>query len=141
MMRNKKVDISGIYAGIGVGQLVGTIIAIFGAVITAAVIAGEKIGEEQAVYGAAMSLLLGSFVGGLCASSVVGEKRMIVCLLNGAVYFVMWLCVTALFFEGTYENIWVTMLLILGTSGAAGLLATKGTKSTFKGKKHRVKIR
>ena len=141
MMRNKKGDISGISAGIGVGLLAGTIITIFGAVITAAMIAGEKVGEAQAVYGAAMSLLLGTFVGGLCASSVAGEKKMIVCLVNGAVNFVMWLCVTALFFEGAYENIWITMLLILGTSTAAGLMAARGTKSAFKGKKHSIKIR
>jgi putative membrane protein (TIGR04086 family) len=140
IMMRKKNGIAGIPAGIGIGSLVSIMITLIGAAVTAVLITGERIGEQQIVYGSAAALLLGAFIGGLLASSIAGEKRMIVSIGCGIVFFVLLLCVTALVFDGFFENIWTTALLIIGTSAAAGLvgLRRKPTSRTFK--KRRVKI-
>ena len=138
-MKGKK-GISGIPAGIGIGVAVASLITALGAVSTAMLIAGEQLGEQQAVYGAAASLLIGSFTGALLASNMAGEKRMITSVGFGAAFFAILLCVTALFFEGMYENIWLTALLVIGCSAAAGLVGLRKKSTSFRGRRYRVKI-
>lgn len=140
MMRGKRKSFSGIPAGIGIGLLTGMIVTILTAIATAVLIAGERLGEDQAMYGAAAALLLGVFFGGLVAASVAGEKRMIVCLCYGAAFSVVLLSITALFFEGFYENIWATGLLILGTSAAAALVGLRKNSASFGSRKKRIRI-
>ena len=138
-MKGKK-GISGIPAAIGLGAVVYGLITILGAVVTAILITGENIGEQNAVYGAAFSLMIGSFAGALIASWIAGEKRMIVSISSGTVFLALLLCVTALFFEGMYENIWLTALLVMGCSAAAGLVGLRKKSTSFRGRKYRVKI-
>ena len=102
------------------------------AAITAGLIAGGKIGEDKAIYGSVVSLLLGAAAGAICAANVAGEKKVIVCLINGAAYFLSCLCMTAIFFNGTYENIWITGLMIIGTSISIGLLVLRKPKRALK---------
>jgi putative membrane protein (TIGR04086 family) len=132
MMLKKRGRTSGIPAGIFAGVITALLITILLAAVTAVLIAGEKIGEDKALFGSAASLLLGAAFGGICAANVAGDRKMIVCLIHGAVYYVTLLCMTAMFFEGRYENIWITGLLILGASISVGLLDMRGRKRTFK---------
>jgi putative membrane protein (TIGR04086 family) len=132
MMLKKRGRTSGIPAGIFAGLITALLITILLAAVTAVLIAGEKIGEDKALFGSAASLLLGAAFGGICAANVAGDRKMIVCLIHGAVYYVTLLCMTAMFFEGRYENIWITGLLILGASISVGLLDMRGRKRTFK---------
>ena len=132
MMLKKRGRTSGIPAGIFAGLITALLITILLAAVTAVLIAGEKIGEDKALFGSAASLLLGAAFGGICAANVAGERKMIICLIHGAVYYVTLLCVTAVFFEGRYENIWITGLLVLGASISVGLLVMRGRKRTYK---------
>lgn len=132
MMLKKRGRTSGIPAGIFAGLITALLITILLAAVTAVLIAGEKIGEDKALFSSAASLLLSAAFGGICAANVAGERKMIVCLIHGAVYYVTLLCVTAMFFEGRYENIWITGLLVLGASVSVGLLVMRGRKRTFK---------
>jgi putative membrane protein (TIGR04086 family) len=132
MMLKKRGRTSGIPAGIFAGVITALLITILLAAVTAVLIAGEKIGEDKALFGSAASLLLGAAFGGICAANVAGERKMIICLIHGAVYYVTLLCVTAVFFEGRYENIWITGLLVLGASISVGLLVMRGRKRTYK---------
>ena len=65
---------------------------------------------------------------------------MIVSISSGTVFLALLLCVTALFFEGMYENIWLTALLVMGCSAAAGLVGLRKKSTSFRGRKYRVKI-
>ena len=131
MMLKKRGRTSGIPAGIFAGLITAMFITMLLAAVTAVLIAGEKIGEDKALFGSAASLLLGAAFGGICAANVAGERKMIVCLIHGAAYYVTLLCMTAMFFEGRYENIWITGLLILGAS-VSGLLGMRGRKRPYK---------
>ena len=133
-------DFSGIPAGIGFGVLAAGSISVLGALLTGALIAGEKIGEQQMVYGAAASLLMGSFTGALLASKVAGERRMITSCGFGMAFIVVLLCVNALLFECVYENIWLTALLVMGCSAAAGFVSLRKKSTSFRGRRYRVKI-
>lgn len=132
MMLKKRGSTSGIPAGIFAGLITALLITILLTAVTAVLIAGEKVGEDKALLGSAASLLLSAALGGICAANVAGERKMIVCLIHGAAYYVTLLCVTAMFFEGRYENILTTGLLILGASVSVGLLGMRGRKRTFK---------
>jgi putative membrane protein (TIGR04086 family) len=132
MMLKKRGRTSGIPAGIFAGLITALLNTILLAAVTAVLIAGEKIGEDKALLGSAASLLLGAAFGGICAANVAGERKMVVCLIYGAVYYVTLLCMTAMFFEGRYENIWITGLLVLGASISVGLLVMRGRKRTYK---------
>lgn len=140
MMLKKQGRTSGMPAGIIAGLIIALLITMLLAGVTAILIAGEKIGEDKALYGSAASLLLGAALGGFCAARVIGEKKMIVSLIHGAVYYVIMLCVTAVFFEGRYENIWITGLLILGASISVGLLGKQSKKVTYKTHPKRIKM-
>lgn len=139
-MRKKNMKIAGIPAGIGLGSLVGLLLSVLGAAATAALVAGEKMAEQQIPYGTAAVLLLGAFGGAFLASAIAGEKRMIVCIGCGIVFYVVLLCVTALFFDGTYENIWETALLVLGSSAAAGLVGMRKNSTSYKRRNRRIRI-
>lgn len=104
------------------GLLIALAVTVGVAVITAVLVAGEKIEMEQAGYASGLALLLGAFFGALSAAGRAGQKRMIVCLVLGTAYLVVLLCVTALFFDAKYAGVGVSALLILGASGTAGLL-------------------
>ena len=132
MMLKKRGRTPGIPAGIFAGLITALLITILLAAVTAVLIAGEKIGEDKALFGSAASLLLSAALGGICAANVAGERKMIVCLIHGAVYYVTLLCMTAMFFEGRYENIWITGLLVLGASISVGLLGIQGRKRSYK---------
>lgn len=140
MKRRKKVMLSGIPAAIGMGVLLSLAVTVAVSIITAVLIAGERITENQGIYGAAAALLLAGFCGAMLAAGMAGQKRMLVCLTSGAAYFLLLLCVTAAAFEGMYENIWRTILLVIGSSAAAGFVGMRRNNSSFKGKRRRVKL-
>jgi hypothetical protein len=65
MMLKKRGRTSGIPAGIFAGLITAMFITMLLAAVTAVLIAGEKIGEDKALFGSAASLLLGAAFGGI----------------------------------------------------------------------------
>ena len=127
---------SNITKGLAMGLFVSLMVTTVICLITACLVISEKLSEEHMKYGAAMALLIGSFIGAWTAAQLVGVKRIIICLMSGVFYFVFLLCVTAIAFEGMYKNIWPTFLVIAGGSIAAGLAGIRNKSTTYK--KHKV---
>ena len=82
----------------------------------------EKMTWETAGYWIMFLLLGASFIGGKSAITAVKRQRMLISLMSGVVYWGVLLCITALFFGGKYEGVWVTAGLIAAGCAIAGML-------------------
>lgn len=100
----------------------GTTLLIAG--ILAKLIDGEAMAWENIGYGIMLLLLLASFLGANVASGKIKRQHLLICLMSGMTYMAILLSITALFFGGQYDGIWVTLLLVLGGSLSAALLRT-----------------
>ena len=140
MAQKRQRNHTGISMGIGLGIAMSVAITALVSVVTAVLVTGGKWTEEQAIYGSVAALLLSGFSGSMLAAGMAGEKRMVVCLLHGVLYFLMLLCITALVFDGAYENLWGTLIIVLGSSTAAGLVGIKKHSVGFRGVRKHYKI-
>lgn len=103
----------------GAGSLLSTIVL---AGILAKLLEKAYISQENTGYGVMIILLVSAYVGAAISSGRIKRQRLLVCLLSGAVYFVILLSITALFFGGQYDAVAVTGLLVLCGCMAAALL-------------------
>lgn len=137
---NKKP--TGRAVSIPAGLTWGGIVSLGSTLLFAAVIAKlldmEKITWENVGYGVMCILLAASFLGAEFAYGKIKRQRIVVCLMSGLVYFVILLCITALFFGGQYEAVGVIFALVIGGSGCAGILGMreKGRRRAVKNKLH-----
>lgn len=126
--------------GIAYGVAISTGITFLGTLILAWMVDREIILWEQIGYGIMVTLLLASFSGALCAYTRIKRQRLLICLMEGAVYFALLLSITALFFGGQYSAVGVTACLVAGGCGSAGLLGLRQGRGPFyekRGKAHR----
>ena len=114
--------------GIGIGWGTSIAITILGAAVSSWLLVCEKIGESNLGYVIAILLLVSSAVGALVASSVIRQKRILVCLISGSMYFLSMLGINALFFQGVYSGVGESALLILGGSFSVALLGLNNGK-------------
>lgn len=124
----------GLLAGCGVSMLI-TLIA---AALLARLLDSEKLAWENVGYGIEAALVLASFCGSMTAFRKIKRQRLVICAVSGVMYFCILLGLTALFFGGQYESVWLTAGLILAGSGAAALLGLHGEG---KGKRKKIKLR
>ena len=84
-----------------------------------------KINPNSTGYYSMGLIVLSSMIGALLSAIRIQRRWMLVCLVNGAVYFVLLLLITAVFFGGRYQGIGVSAILVcIGVlcSGIIGLL-------------------
>ena len=123
---------AGLVPAIGIGLLVSLVISLVAAMITAAVIVAEKTEVTSAIYGAFAALLLSSFLGSITASSLAGERPLMMCIINAALYYILLLTMTALHWGGTYRNMLVTALLVLGGATAAWMMKMRKSAKGYR---------
>lgn len=109
--------------GITYGVLLAFLITILGTAAIAKLVDTELLAWESVGYGIMAVLMLSSFAGSKTAAEKVKRRKLLVCMVSAAVYFCVLLAMTALFFGGQYHAVWETMLLIIGGSGVAALMA------------------
>lgn len=128
MVANRKVTGTAMSmpAGLGVGLLVSGAITLIGSMVVAWLVIRETIPETSVGYGTIGILLLSSILGAWAAVKRIKRQRLIVCLLAGLCYYLLLVACTATFFGGQYSGMGVTALVILGGSGAVGLMGLKG---------------
>lgn len=124
-------------AGLAWGEAVNLGITAAGAALMGKLMDIGSMSWENVGYGIMAMLLCASFLGALVAYKKIKRQRLLVCLLSGALYYGTLLLITALFFGGQFQAIGVTALLVLGGSGAAGLL---GRQSGRGGKIKKMKV-
>ena len=121
--------------GIGIGLVVSLLCTVLGSAIAAWVLATEKIGEGSVGYVAVILLLLSSMFGALASSTCIQQKRLPVCLLSGGVYLLLLFGINALFFQGVYEGVGESALVILAGVLSVAVLGLKGDKRPKKQRK------
>ena len=109
--------------GLLFGALGGVSVTIITTGVLAKLIDMETVSWEQVGYGVMVILLLSSASGAVISSHRIKHRILLVCTLSGAIYFVILMSVTALFFGGQYEAVGVTCALIASGSIGVGLLA------------------
>ena len=115
--------------GIGIGCGISMILTLLGAGIVAKMISEEILRETAIGYGAMAIILLSSILGSAIAVYKVKKRKLQVSLLVGGGYYLLLLAMTALFFGGRYQGMWVTALLIFAGSGAVILMESREKKS------------
>ncbi len=113
--------------GLVFGAAVSLGITLFVSAVLAKLVDSEKMTWENIGYGIMIQLFAASFLGAMTAYGKIKRQRLLVCAISGAVYLVLLLAITAVFFGGQYKAVGVTAALVLAGSGTAGLLGLSGT--------------
>ncbi|MBP3304404.1 MAG: TIGR04086 family membrane protein [Oscillospiraceae bacterium] len=116
--------------GIAFGLLVSLTVTLAGAVLLAYLIAAEKLGADGIGYGSMVILMAASALGTWSAVARIKRRRLMVCGISAAGYYLLLLGMTALFFGGQYEGMGVTALMVLIGSGIVLLLGMVGKKGS-----------
>lgn len=122
MVANQKVTgrAMTIPGGVGIAAITSIVTTLLMSGILAWLVLTERVGESVVGYGAMVILLVSSFFGAMIAAGMIKHRKMMVCLLSGAAYFLCLLACTALFLGGQYQGVGISALLILvGSAGAA----------------------
>lgn len=97
---------------------------------------GNKLSEEMLGYGITLAVLIASTLGS--AHFLRGSKRIDRGLLFAVFLWVSLLAIAALLFDGPFQGIWVTLILIIGGSALPAILG-KGKKGhRFAKQNHRL---
>lgn len=107
--------------------------------ITTFLLAGEHISERAMAPAAVITISISALISAMVAAEKTTEKRMIVCMINGGVYFLSLICCTALFFDGIYQGIGSAALTVIGCSLISGFLSIrqKRQKNQYLKKRHK----
>lgn len=120
--------------GLAVGGVISLIITLAGSAAIAHLVLKERLGEGGIGYASMVILLLSAVMGAWGAFSCIKKQRLQICLLSAAVYYLLLLGITALFFGGQYQGMGVTAAVILAGVMIVALFPTKGS-AKFKLKK------
>lgn len=112
--------------GIAFGAGTSLLLALLGAALLAWLMNQERLPEENVGIAAAIVLLAASLLGSWLATGKTKEKRLIVCMSSGLLFFLLLLSCTALFFGGQYQGLVRNALAILLGCGIPALLGLKG---------------
>lgn len=88
-----------------------------------------KMSNKAVEYGTLITLLLSGLVGSFIAVKQRQEKRILAGLLTELLYGLVLLGITALFFDGIYKGVWITLLTILGMGIIPCLLTSNKAKN------------
>lgn len=127
MVVNQKVTgtASAMPVGIGAGVAIGLAVSVGGAGVFGALLSREIVSAASLGYWAMLLILLSSMAASCTAVARIKRQRLMVCGITGALYFLVLVSMTALFFGGQYQWVGVTALLILAGSVAATLLSAR----------------
>lgn len=111
------------------GCLAALMITIGSVAVLAWLVSDEILKEVAIGYGVAATVVLSVLFGCVIASSMAGQGRLLVSMSTGAMYMLVMMGITALFFGGQYSGIGQTALLVMCAALCWWLLKFKGKKS------------
>ena len=124
--------------GLAIGGLISLIVTFAGAAATAYLVFNQRIEANGIGYASMIILFLGAVMGAWGAFSCIKKQRLQVSLMSAAVYYLILLAITALFFGGQYQGMGVTAIVILIGALTVALFPAKGTaKFRFKKRAYR----
>ena len=113
---------------IAIGTSAALLATLAGCALCAWLVSAEMIPETAMGYCAPIVLLISSFTGGKVAIGRTQDMRLV---MGGAVavcYVLAMLAVTALFFNGMYQRVGITMLVAMGGGAVAAILGNRVKK-------------
>ena len=101
-----------VLSGFTTGILASILVLMLGSVLLAKFLSAELISEDATDYGVMIILILASYIGSSISYGRIRQRRLWVCLSSGAVYLLILLSMTAVFFDGEYAGVGSKILLI-----------------------------
>lgn len=120
-------------------ELINTFILLIGCMISAGLLAGERIREENAKYLVMGIIMLSSLSGTAICVKGSGKLKILYCIGIGMAFFLILLAITGLFFGGLFrgiQDIGATLLLILCGSTIAAMIKSTPNSSGNRRRKH-----
>lgn len=131
--RKTKGTATAIPTGLAFGGLISLIVTVAGAAATAHLLMNQRIGENGIGYASMIILFVASLLGAWGAFGCIKKQRLQICVMAAAVYYLLLLAITALFFGGQYQGMGVTAVVIVIGALTVALFPTGGsTKLKFK---------
>ncbi len=115
--------------GIAIGILAAVITTLLGAVLLTGMVAGERMTVETIGYAVMVITFFASLIGAVIAMITVKHRKMQVCLLTGAGYYLVLLASNAMFFGGQYDGAVLTGVIALGASAIAAIVGSREGKA------------
>jgi putative membrane protein (TIGR04086 family) len=134
----QKVKSSGTLMGLAMGGLFFILAMLVAVAATSMLIYRKTMGIEQGSYGVVLALLISSFVGGLTTVSIAGEKPLLMSLVSGGIHFILLLLLKLSFFNGSFSNVFLTMIVVLCGSVVAGFVKIGKTKKRYSVRRRRI---
>ncbi len=133
-MKNSKINMSSksVPVAIGIGAAVSLEATLIISAIVAMLIASGKLSPQVTDYAVMIMIMASSLVGTLVSTSRVKSKKLIISVMTAAVYFIVLLCITALLFDGMYQGIPATAMVVFG-GGLINVLLPAGRNNHARG--------
>lgn len=113
MTASKKLLPQNVYKGIVFGVLIAITISLLLSLIFTWLVLSEKISENSIKLCTMITICVASFSGAAISVKSKSKQRLLVGPAVSAVYLVVLLMSTALFFEGQYQNILINIVMAL----------------------------
>ena len=123
MTRSKYGKPKSMLTGILFGTLTGVAILLIGTAMIAGLVYWETVQPESVGYTVMLLVILGTFFGCFAATMVVENHILPVSLSTAVLLLFIMLSVTAMFYDGGFSGVPVTLLLVAGSSIAAALVS------------------
>ena len=107
------------------GLGLGWIITVAGVAIISFLLHGEHLKETGIQPAAVIIMMLSAFITAIFAGSNRDEKRLLICLAGGGLYYLSLMGCNALFFDGQYRGLLGALLAVAGCSLVAALLLSR----------------
>lgn len=108
---------------IGIGASLLVMMAML--VVISTLVYRGTIEENMHHYMCALILTASSFVGSMISARVMGAHKIVVSFICGALYWIVLVVINILLFEGRFDKILPTSLLIMGSCLGAGLVCLR----------------
>lgn len=134
-------------AGFAFGVCISLTITLILSALLAKLVSTERLEWEQTGYAIMAMLLIASMVGTKTVCVVVKRRKLLICVVEGILYWLTLFLMTALFFGGQYSGMGVTAIVIFCANAIVCILELKGERgqkavqSAVKIRKPRIKSR
>ena len=100
----------------------GWLITIAMGIVIAWMVDGELMKISAISSAAVVAIILSAFAATVVSSMWAGKRRLPVCLLAGAIYYVGLLGINAIFFDGKYQGMLAGVLCVMGVAFGTGMI-------------------
>ena len=131
--KRKTMGATGLGKSAAAGSMVSVIVSLLISIVITTMLNAEKMTDIGMGYAVMVMLLLSSYSGAYASCKIRNEQRLISSLLTGAMYFMILAGIAILLFEGRFNAVWESALLIV----CGSLLAAMWTSRKIGGNKGR----